>query len=127
VADRVSFLGRVDDGRLADVLAESHVLAVPSAYEGFGIVYLEGMGFGLPALATSAGGASELVTHRRDGWLVDPGDPADVADALAPVCRDRERLARMGVAALGRYRAHPTWDDTAETVRSFLHEVVTEY
>jgi glycosyltransferase involved in cell wall biosynthesis len=127
VADRVSFLGRVDDDRLAAVLSGSHVLAMPSAYEGFGIAYLEGMGFGLPALATSAGGASELVTHRTDGWVVDPGDPSDVADALAPVCRDRERLARMGVAALGRYRTHPTWDDTAATVRSFLHEVVAEH
>lgn len=126
VEERVTLAGRVDDDRLRAELRRSHVLAMPSAYEGFGIAYLEGMCFGLPALASTAGGASELVTHGEDGWLVDPSDPSDVADALAPVCRKRDRLARMGVAATERYRAHPTWDETAATVRSFLADVVRE-
>lgn len=39
----------------------AHTLIVPSSYEGFGIVYLEGMSFGLPAIGTTAGAASELV------------------------------------------------------------------
>ena len=43
---------------------------MPSSYEGFGIVYLEGMAFGLPALATTAGGAAEIITSGQDGFLV---------------------------------------------------------
>lgn len=124
LSERVTLTGRVDDERLRAELRRGHVLAMPSRYEGFGIAYLEGMCFGLPALASAAGGATELVTHRTDGWLVDPTDPSEIADALAPVCRKRDRLARMGVAAADRYRAHPTWDETAETVRTFLTEVV---
>lgn len=123
LTERVTLAGRVDDERLRAELRRGHVLAMPSAYEGFGIAYLEGMCFGLPALASAAGGASELVTHRTDGWLVDPTDPSEVADALAPVCRKRDRLARMGVAAAERYREHPTWDETAERVREFLARV----
>lgn len=123
LSERVTMTGRVDDDRLRAELRRGHVLAMPSAYEGFGIAYLEGMCFGLPALASAAGGASELVTHRTDGWLVDPTDPSEIADALAPVCRKRDRLARMGVAAAERYREHPTWDETAETIRAFLGEV----
>ena len=114
---------REDAVELGETLRASHVLAVPSRYEGFGIAYLEGMCFGLPALASAAGGASELVTHRTDGWLVDPTDPSEIADALAPVCRKRDRLARMGVSAADRYRDHPTWDETAETIRTFLDDV----
>jgi len=119
----VTLAGRVDDDRLRAELSRGHVLAMPSRYEGFGIAYLEGMCFGLPALASAAGGASELVTHRTDGWLVDPTDPSDIADALAPVCRKRDRLGRMGVAAVDRYREHPTWDETTATVRDFLARV----
>jgi glycosyltransferase involved in cell wall biosynthesis len=125
LADRVTLAGRVDDDRLREELRRGHVLAMPSAYEGFGIAYLEGMCFGLPSLASTAGGASELITHREDGWVVDPSDPSEVADALAPVCRKRERLARMGVAAADRYRRHPTWDETAETIRAFLDRLVS--
>jgi glycosyltransferase involved in cell wall biosynthesis len=121
--DRVTVTGRLDDGTLAAAFRRAHVFAMPSAYEGFGIAYLEAMGFGLPAVATERGGAAEVVTHRTDGWLVDPDDPSDVADALAPVCRNRERLARLGVNALARFRRHPTWDETAGTVRSFLASV----
>jgi glycosyltransferase involved in cell wall biosynthesis len=124
LSERVTMTGRVDDERLRTELRRGHVLAMPSRYEGFGIAYLEGMCFGLPALASAAGGASELVTHRTDGWLVDPTDPSEIADALAPVCRKRDRLARMGVAAAERYREHPTWDETGETIRAFLGEVV---
>jgi glycosyltransferase involved in cell wall biosynthesis len=120
---RVTLAGRVDDDRLRAELRRGHVLAIPSTYEGFGIAYLEGMCFGLPALASAAGGASELVTHREDGWIVDPTDPSEIADALAPVCRKRARLARMGVAAADRYRDHPTWGETAETIRAFLGDV----
>ncbi|MFC5366155.1 glycosyltransferase family 4 protein [Salinirubrum litoreum] len=123
LADRVTLAGRVDDDRLRAELRRGHVLAIPSTYEGFGIAYLEGMCFGLPALASTAGGASELVTHRADGWVVDPGDPSEIADALAPVCRKRDRLARMGLAAADRYRDHPTWAETASTIRAFLTDV----
>jgi glycosyltransferase involved in cell wall biosynthesis len=126
MSDRVTLTGRVPDDRLRDELRRGHVVAMPSAYEGFGIAYLEGMCFGLPALASTAGGASELVTHRTNGWLVDPTDPSEIADALAPVCRNRARLARMGVSAADRYRDHPTWDGTAGTIRTFLTGVVRE-
>ena len=48
--ERVKFLGTVPDTLIAQTLSNSHLLAVPSSYEGFGIVYLEGMSFGLPAI-----------------------------------------------------------------------------
>ena len=62
LSDCVRFLGMLDDAGVAERLAHSHVLAAPSSYEGFGIVYVEGMGFGLPALATTAGGAATAQT-----------------------------------------------------------------
>ena len=61
LAPRVSLLGALPARELAARCAASHLLAVPSSYEGFGIVYLEGMQFGLPAIAGTAGAAKE--TH----------------------------------------------------------------
>lgn len=118
----VRFVGRVPDERLASILRRTHVLAVPSSYEGFGMVYLEGMGFGLPAVASTAGGASEVVTDGETGFLVPPGDDRAVGAALGTLANDRERLSEMGLAARDRFEAHPTWSDTADRVEALLAE-----
>ncbi len=120
VTDQVTLSGFLPDVQLADRLAGGHVLCVPSSYEGFGIVYLEGMGAGLPAVASDAGAAREIITHGRDGFLVPPGDAASLAHHIGTLIDDRERLARMSLAARQCYLAHPTWTQSAERIRHFL-------
>ena len=117
---RVHFCGTVTGAVLANWLRDSHVLCVPSSYEGFGIVYLEGMGFGLPAIATTAGGAGEIITHDQDGFLVPPEDAGVLAERLASLHNDRRRLLEMSLAARQRYLAHPTWEQTGERIRNFI-------
>lgn len=124
LSERVTFTGGIDDDALAAAFREHHVLAVPSQYEGYGIVYLEGMGFGLPAVASRAGGATDIVADGETGFLVDPGDSVAVADAITTLAADRERLATMGQAARRRYEAQPDWTETAATVRTLLESVV---
>ena len=123
LGDRVRFAGRLSDADLGDTLRESHVLAVPSRYEGFGIVYLEGMSFGLPAVASRAGGAAETVADGETGVLVDPDDPDAVARALEGFAADPDRLADMGRAARRRYERHPSWDESTARVRRLLADV----
>ncbi len=118
--ERVQLVGECSDEELAATLRASHVLAVPSRYEGFGIVYLEGMSFGLPAIASRAGGASETVTGGENGVLVEPDDPAAVARAIERFDSDRDRLAAMGRAARRRYERHPGWSETTARVRRLL-------
>lgn len=124
LTDTVSFAGRLSDEALAARLRESHVLAVPSTYEGFGIVYLEGMSFGLPAVASRAGGATDVVTDGETGVLVDPDDATAVAAALTRLA-DTERLAAMGRAARRRYERHPGWAESAARVRELLTDVAS--
>jgi glycosyltransferase involved in cell wall biosynthesis len=124
VGERVSIAGKLPDDALADVLAGSHLLAIPSTHEGFGIAYLEGMGFGLPALATTAGGASEIVTHGETGYLCSPGDVGAIARRVRTLADDREALAERGIAARERYEAHPTWTESAAQVGDFLDRVL---
>ena len=101
-------------------MSDAHVMAVPSDYEGFGIVYLEGMGFGVPALASTAGAAGEIITDGENGFLVAPGDAAALADRIEALYGDRVLLGRMSAAALARYAQHPTWQEITAGIRSFL-------
>lgn len=120
LTDRVHFAGAVETPRLADLFAQSHLLVMPSRYEGFGIVYLEGMAYGLPAVASTAGAAPELVDDGKTGFLVDPDDTVALCDRLRLLDRDRERLAQMGLAARVRYERHPTWAESAQKARDYL-------
>lgn len=124
LTDRVTFLGRCPDDELAAQLRRAHVLAVPSRYEGLGIVYLEAMRFGLPVLATRAGGATDVVTDGEDGYLVNPDDPAAVGRALTRFASDPDQLQAMSRAARQRYDTQPDWTETTARVRSLLTEVV---
>jgi len=124
LASRISLLGTLPAGELAARYAASHVLAVPSSYEGFGIVYIEGMHFGLPAIASTAGAAHEIITPGENGFLVDHGDAHTLAHCLRTLMTDRRRLAEMSLAAHRRAAAHPTWNESAARIRTFLENLL---
>jgi len=116
----VRFAGALDGPALMEELRAAQLLAVPSAYEGYGMAYLEGMGCGLPAIAGRDGGAAEFVRHGENGLLVDASDPAALAVHLAALHADRTRLIRMALAAHEAYLSHPTWEQTGAAVLHFL-------
>ncbi len=124
LATHVCLVGTAPNARIPEYLIRSHLLVVPSYYEAFGIAYLEAMRFGLPVIATTAGGAHEIVGHGHEGFLVAPGDADALTRHLRLLSADRELLLRMGLAARRRAARHPTWDQSFERARIFLRSVV---
>ncbi|MCC6904780.1 MAG: glycosyltransferase family 4 protein [Anaerolineae bacterium] len=116
----VRLAGTLSDSELAGEMRRSHVLAVPSSYEGFGIVYLEGMGFGLPGIASTAGAAGEIIADGTTGFLAAPGDVSALVSHLTRLAADRSLLIKMSRAARRRFEAHPTWAESTAAIRAFL-------
>ncbi|MCG6535175.1 MAG: glycosyltransferase family 4 protein [Syntrophales bacterium LBB04] len=121
LGSHVSFHGAVPDNELAPLLARSHVLALPSSYEGFGIVYSEAMSFGLPVIASAEGGGKTIVKHGVNGFLLRPGDAAALTRHIGELLSDRARLSSMSLAALRDFSCHPTWSEAGGHIRRFLH------
>jgi glycosyltransferase involved in cell wall biosynthesis len=119
----VTLTGALSGDALNEHFAQSDVLVIPSAYEGYGIAYLEGMAFGLPAIATTAGAAHEIITHAQDGFLIPPGDADQLAHYLLMLAEDRALLLAMSLIARQRFDRHPIWEQTAASIRAFLSEV----
>ncbi|MBI5833858.1 MAG: glycosyltransferase family 4 protein [Armatimonadetes bacterium] len=107
LAGTVSWLGARQD--VADLMAASDVLALPSHGEPFGRVLLEAAAVGLPVVATVPGGPADVVEPGRTGLLVPAGDVTALAEALAELLAmpERQRQA-MGVAARARLERHFT-------------------
>ncbi len=121
----VNFHGALDNKPLIEKLRQAHVLVVPSSYEGFGIAYLEGMCFGLPAIGTTAGAAVEIIMHGKDGYLIEPGDSETLAKLLNKLAADQELLVQMSRNARIRYDSQPKWEKTASQIREFLFHMVS--
>jgi glycosyltransferase involved in cell wall biosynthesis len=121
--NNVCMAGRLDDARLAEAYRTHHVLAVPSLYEGFGIVYLEAMGFGVVPIGSRTGGAAEVIEHGRSGCLVPPDDSRALADAIAGLAIDRAFLRDLALEARQRFRTFPGWESGMTALREDLHDM----
>lgn len=120
----VTFTGHLEDAAVAKHLRDSHLFAMPSKYEGFGIAYLEAMSFGLPVIASTAGGATDIVRDGKTGFLIDPSDTHRITTVIDRLADDRDELARLGRTARTRYENHTDWSDTIHDIRTFLHQVI---
>jgi glycosyltransferase involved in cell wall biosynthesis len=124
ISNKVEFIGALADSDLVNAYQASQLLVVPSSFEGFGIVYLEAMRWGVVPVGSSAGGAAEVIHNNENGWLVAPGDSDGLAAILRNACLNQEMLSSMGQAARQRYAAFPTWNQTAERIRTFLLSLI---
>jgi glycosyltransferase involved in cell wall biosynthesis len=127
LASCVFLHGSLDQEPLIAKLKQAHVLVVPSSYEGFGIVYLEGMGFGLPAIGTLAGAASEIISDGVDGFLIEPENADQLAERLKVLNENREILIQMSLVARNRYLRQPKWEETVHQIRGFLQKRIEAF
>jgi len=84
---------------IPDLLRCSDVLVLCSEIESAPISLLEGMSSGLPVVATEVGGIPEIVDDGRNGFLVSPNSPEELAEKILELNSDRELRLRMGAAA----------------------------
>lgn len=116
----VRLLGHIKPDELKHELSENQVFLLPSSYEGFGIAYLEALAYGLPAIGLARAGAAEIIEHGRSGFLLQRSDSAELAQRLAAMAEDRDRLAEMSIAARSRFDQFPTWDESMRLAEDFL-------
>jgi glycosyltransferase involved in cell wall biosynthesis len=109
VADRVRFLGSVDQNRLCEIYNAVDALVLASSREGWANVLLESMACGTPVVASAVWGTPEVVARPEAGVLMPSLDPQGVADGvrrLFAAYPDRE--------ATRRYAEGFNWNATTE-------------
>ncbi len=100
LAQRVTWMG--DQTDIPGLLPAFDILAVPSIYEGLGIVALEAMAAGLPVVGSRVGGIPEVVIEGETGLLVPAGDVSALAAALTRLVNDPDLRRRLGEAGSAR-------------------------
>lgn len=113
VADLVDLAGFVPDDDLRRILARAGCVVIPSLYEPFGIVALEGMAAGAPTIVARTGGLAEIVEGTGAGLLFEPGSHLDLADRIAEILTDPVLAESMAATAAQLLRDTYTWDAIA--------------
>jgi glycosyltransferase involved in cell wall biosynthesis len=112
VSNRVEFLGYVDDNRLLDLYANCLALYYAPLDEDYGLATVEAFKSHKPVITTDdAGGVLEFVEDGRNGLVALASEPAQIADHIDRLYKDRALCQRLGQAAFETVHT-VTWDTT---------------
>jgi glycosyltransferase involved in cell wall biosynthesis len=118
MGSRVSLLGQVSP--IARFLSAIDAIAIPSRFEGMPLIALEALTVGVPGAAANIDGLSDVWPRK---WLVEPGNPDDLADRLTTVLEtpsdERDRLIEEGREKV----AANTSADPASALESVILEI----
>ncbi|HEV7663709.1 MAG TPA: glycosyltransferase family 4 protein [Chloroflexota bacterium] len=129
VADRVQFLGRLDDDALAAEYRRCTLFVLPArrtnegSLEGYGLVYFEAAAWGRAVIAGRSGGEIDAVVDGETGLLIDGASPDEVEHAIAALLNDPARLQRFGEAGRRRVETTHNWSNAAATVDQTLRDL----
>jgi glycosyltransferase involved in cell wall biosynthesis len=113
--------GAVRDADLQAAYARANVFVLPSRFEGYGMVYAEALGYGLPVIATTISPVQGIVTADA-GLFVPPDDPPALAAAIERLFTNRVLWQRLADGALRRAAALPRWNDTVRQLGQVLED-----
>lgn len=88
--ERVVLAGFIPDEEVASYFAMSDCYVMPSVKEGFGIVFIEAMYYGLPVIAGNADGSVDALQNGKLGILVDPYNVSEIKIAIKEVLISKE-------------------------------------
>jgi glycogen(starch) synthase len=120
---QVCFTGWLTPEHLADCYRNADILVVPSWYEPFGMVVLEGMIHGLAVAASNVGGPAEIISDGETGILFPPCDATALAQAILRLVSEPQLFARIAAAGAKEVRKNWLWDSIVHKMHAVYSEV----
>jgi adenylyl-sulfate kinase len=114
IGDRIDLPGWIDADAVSRQLRDATAFVLPSYLEGMPMALLEAMSFGLPVIASRAGGIPDVIDDGRNGLLVDAGKIDELEAALRAVLSDSALSDRLGAAARHTIEADYSRDQRIE-------------
>ena len=119
---QIHFTGWLTPSALENWYRAADIQVVPSRYEPFGMVVLEGMLYGLAIVASAVGGPCAILRHGETGLLYPPSDVPALADAVLTLVRDASLRRRIGAAAAADVRSRWLWPSIVSQMAGVYEE-----
>lgn len=122
-SDKVVMHGKLSHRELAQLLGLMDSLVLPSRMESFGMVVVEALAAGIPAIVTPNVGAAEAITAGKNGWIVPVGSAVALAKQMSSCCAEpslAREMRRDCIASAARYQ----WVDYRTRMLSIIDAVI---
>lgn len=126
ISEKVEFLGWINKEQKLDLLARTDVVVLPSYAEGLPMSILEAMSVGLPVITTPVGAVEDAITHNEHGLLVNPGNVAQISDALSELAHDSNKRTEFGEAAKAKFLKCFKDDVVAKTLSDYYQQLIAK-
>ena len=123
-ANKIKFTGFASDQEVIGLMTSADVLVVPSIYEPFGIVALEGMATGIPVVASQVDGLAEVIDHERTGLFVFPRSPESIAWGIERILSDPDHARWLTENAKEKLHNAYSWEAVAMKTVDVYRKVV---
>ncbi len=117
----VEFTGFISENDLYGMYTSASIFALPSYYEGFGIVLIEAMSAGLPLVSVKTGGAVEVIKEDKNGYVVDYNN---MHEALLKLLNDKDLRKRFGQVSRKIVEERYDWKIIAGKILKVYKEVL---
>ncbi|GAB4497593.1 MAG: hypothetical protein OHK0019_31440 [Saprospiraceae bacterium] len=114
------FWGHIPQHELPEKITQCDVGVFPSLQDGFGMVIPQMLGCGVPVIATTNTGGTDIIREGETGFIIPIRSPEAIAEKIMFLYQNPEKLAAMKVAAAASVQNGFTWDDYGERYISFL-------
>jgi glycosyltransferase involved in cell wall biosynthesis len=123
-SDKIVFHGKRSRRELAQLLGTMDCLVLPSRIESFGMVVVEALAAGIPAIVTSNVGAAEAITAGKNGWIVPVGSTVALSKQMSSCCAEPNQVREMRAICIASAARHQ-WLDYRKRVLNIVQAVVS--
>lgn len=122
--DCVKIIGYVPDNKMLPYYQGAEFFVMPSIFEPFGMTSQESMACGKPVIASKFGGIRNAINSGKNGFLVDPTNKEEFAEAMVRLLKNDEERERIGKAAHKTIMEEYSWEAIADRFLSFFDEYI---
>lgn len=117
----------VEKEEIIELYSNAEVFTCPSVYEPFGIINLEAMACKTPVVASATGGIKEVVVHEETGFLVEPGNPEELAKYINILLNNKDLAIKFGENGRKRVEEMFSWESIAKKTHDMYKDVIGKY
>lgn len=121
---KIKIKGSISETEKNKLLEKSEILLMPSSHEGYGIVYIEAMRYGVIPVAGNSGGASEIISNRKNGYMVDPESSGELIGILTQLWENPALKQDISRNAFTTWKNHTVWDQSFKGVIDELENLI---
>jgi mannosylfructose-phosphate synthase len=114
IEDKIVFVGHVEEQLMVTYYQNAQFFVMPSIFEPFGMTTQEAMASGIPVVASRFGGINTVLTHEKDGLLIDPKNEAEFTAAMIRLLEDKPLRDKLGNEASQLVRNNYSWEAMAD-------------